>query len=109
LSAFTPTYEYEFNDRKAPSTLIVHPPFPLGAFHAAEIQYVFQTYFPARRVSAPPNFTPPQLALSNQMAAYWVNFIKAGNLHGASPQMVAWQARPNENPVVIARRKPLRI
>src|SRR5262249_21717928 len=80
------TYEYEFTDRKAPSTLIEHPPFPLGAFHAAEIQYVFQTYFPAGRVSGPPNFSPPQIAISNQMAAYWSNFIKTGNPDGASPR-----------------------
>jgi para-nitrobenzyl esterase len=86
LSVFTPTYEYEFNDRKAPSTLIQHPPFPLGAYHAAEIQYVFQTYFPAGRASGPPNFSPAQIALSNQMAAYWSNFVKTGNPEGASPK-----------------------
>jgi para-nitrobenzyl esterase len=38
LSAFVPAYEYELNDRDAPSTLIAHPPFPLGAYHASEIQ-----------------------------------------------------------------------
>jgi para-nitrobenzyl esterase len=84
LSVFTPTYEYEFNDRKAPPTLIQHPPFPLGAYHAAEIQYIFQTYFPAGRGSGPPNFTAAQLRLSNGMAAYWSNFIRTENPDGAS-------------------------
>jgi len=89
LSAFTPTYEYEFNDRKAPSTLIQHPRFPLGAYHSAEIQYVFQTYFPAGRGSGAPNFSPAQLRLSNEMAAYWSNFIKTGNPDRASPRWLA--------------------
>ena len=87
LSAFVRSYEYEFNDRHAPSTLIARPPFPLGAYHASEIQYVFQTYFPAGRRSGRPDFSPEQLKLSDQIAGYWSRFIATGNPDGASP---AW-------------------
>ena len=46
LSNFTTTYAYEFNDENAPP----QPPppglsFPLGAFHGAEIQYLFDIGF----------------------------------------------------------------
>ena len=85
LAAFVPTYEYEFNDRQAPSTLIPHPPFPLGAYHASEIQYVFQTYFPAGRKSGWPDFSPAQRELSDQIAAYWSTFIADRHPDNASP------------------------
>jgi para-nitrobenzyl esterase len=89
LSAFVPTYEYEFNDRHAPSTLIPNPPFPLGAYHACEIQYVFQTYFPAERKSGRPDFSPAQLKLSDHMANYWSRFIATGNPDGVSPRWLS--------------------
>jgi para-nitrobenzyl esterase len=89
LSAFVPTYEYEFNDRQAPSTLIPHPPFPLGAYHASEIQYVFQTYFPAGRRSGSPDFSPAQRELSDQIAAYWSAFIAHRHPDNASPSWLA--------------------
>ena len=85
LSPFVPTYEYEFNDRDAPSTLIAHPPFPLGAYHTSEIQYVFQTPFPADSRREPPRFSPAQQELSDHMASYWASFIASGTLDGATP------------------------
>jgi para-nitrobenzyl esterase len=85
MSTFVPSYEYEFNDRHAPPTLMPYPPFPLGAYHASEIQYVFQTYFPASRTSGKPNFLPAQLQLSDHMADYWSRFIATGHPDGTSP------------------------
>ena len=41
---YTPVHAYEFNDRDAPPMLPAD--IPLGAYHAAELQYVFQ-YTPA--------------------------------------------------------------
>jgi para-nitrobenzyl esterase len=87
LSPFVPAYEYEFNDRDAPSTLIAHPPFPLGAYHASEIQYVFQTPFPADARREPPHFSPAQQELSDHMASYWASFIASGAPDGGAP---AW-------------------
>lgn len=87
LSRFVPAYEYEFNDRDAPSTLIPHPPFPLGAYHASEIQYVFQTPFPADARREPARFSPAQQELSDHMASYWASFVASGTPDRATP---AW-------------------
>ena len=82
LSNFTTTYAYEFNDEFAPP----QPPpaglsFPLGAFHGAEIQYLFDTgYFF--------EFTPSQQQLSQAMVSYWTNFAATGNPNGGS--LPAW-------------------
>ncbi|MGH7923396.1 MAG: carboxylesterase/lipase family protein [Candidatus Binatus sp.] len=80
LSQFTPTYAYEFNDENAPPI----PPipgltFPLGAFHGAEVQYLFDIgYFF--------EFTPAQQQLSQAMVSYWTNFAATGDPNsGATP------------------------
>ena len=36
-----PTYAYEFNDPNAPQRFLPPLSFPTGAYHASEIQYVF--------------------------------------------------------------------
>jgi para-nitrobenzyl esterase len=43
LSAHVPTYQYEFNDPNAPQPFFPSVSFPTGAYHAAEIQYLFDT------------------------------------------------------------------
>jgi para-nitrobenzyl esterase len=77
LSQFVPTYQYEFNDPNAPALL---PPvsFPTGAFHAAEIQYVFP--------NASSRLTGDQVALSRAMVFSWAKFARTGNpgLRGSS-------------------------
>jgi para-nitrobenzyl esterase len=99
LSAFVPTYEYEFNDRQAPSTLIAQPPFPLGAYHASEIQYVFQRYFPAGRRAGLPDFSPAQLKLSDQIARYWSTFIATGDPDGAT---LTWSPTKRGDPEILS-------
>jgi para-nitrobenzyl esterase len=84
LSAFVPAYEYEFNDRNAPSTLIAHPPFSLGAYHTAEIPYIFQTYFPARTRADQLILSAAQTRLSDEMAGYWSSFIKTEKPDGVA-------------------------
>jgi para-nitrobenzyl esterase len=78
LSNFTTTYAYEFNDENAPP----QPPpaglsFPLGAYHGAEIQYLFDTGFFFE-------FTPAQQQLSQAMVSYWTNFAATGDPNGGS-------------------------
>jgi para-nitrobenzyl esterase len=80
LSKFVPTYAYEFNDEHAP------PPqsafgglltFPLGAFHAAELQYLFSgNLFGLPTV---PTLSSAQQQLSDAMISYWTRFAKTGN------------------------------
>jgi para-nitrobenzyl esterase len=82
LSNFTTTYAYEFNDENAPP----QPPpaglsFPLGAYHGAEIQYLFDTGFFFE-------FTPAQQQLSQAMVSYWTNFAATGDPN--SPATPTW-------------------
>jgi para-nitrobenzyl esterase len=70
-SRFVPAFQYEFNDEHAPSPL---PPvsFPLGAYHAAEIPYLFPGTF-----GAP--LTPDQQRLSAAMIGSWARFARTGS------------------------------
>jgi carboxylesterase type B len=65
LARQVPAYAYEFADRKAPMYLPFPPDFPPGAFHAAEVPYLFpdQQFLAAS--------TPDQRRLSDQMIRYW--------------------------------------
>ena len=70
-------YAYEFSDPSPPDDLIgLTLTFPLGAAHSTELQYVFQRI---PYLDTLPPFTPAQLALSNQMIAYWTRFAATGN------------------------------
>jgi para-nitrobenzyl esterase len=82
LSNFTTTYAYEFNDEFAPP----QPPpaglsFPLGAYHGAEVQYLFDIGFFFE-------FTPAQQQLSQAMVSYWTNFAATGDPN--SPATPTW-------------------
>lgn len=73
-------YAYEFNDPNAPMLYLPPNTRPRwGAYHAAEIQYLF----PSTRTTV--NYTTGQQALSNQMVAYWTQFAKTGNPNGTGP------------------------
>jgi len=89
LSAQGPAFEYEFNDRNAPNIFTPNPPFPMGAYHGSEIQYVFQT-----KTRAP--WSQPlaggQLKLSDQMMRYWSSFIASGDPDGTSPPWTPYKA-----------------
>lgn len=74
-SQVAPVYAYEFADREAPATLFAFPGAPKGAFHTAEIPYVFQTAYPSELHRTPPALSPAQQALSDRMLAHWGDFI----------------------------------
>lgn len=89
LSDHVPTYAYEFQEKNAPA--FVDDPFmPWGAFHAAELPFVFGT----RIVTTPPSpdpaevATPAQQALSKAMMAYWGQFAATGQPNAAGQK--AW-------------------
>lgn len=79
LSQLVPIYAYEFNDENAP------PPqsafgglltFPLGAYHSAELQYLF----PGIDVfGLQVSLSSEQKKLSQAMVSYWTQFAKTGN------------------------------
>ena len=93
LSAFVPVYQYEFNDPHAPNVFLPNPPFPFGAYHGSEIQYVFGT-MGTRSGSA----TPQQQSLSKEMMAYWINFISSGE-PGGNPR---WERFRADDPRILS-------
>jgi para-nitrobenzyl esterase len=76
LSNFTNTYAYEFNDENAPPQPSPFS-FPLGAFHGAEIQYLFDDGFFFELNAA-------QQQLSAAMVSYWTNFATTGDPNGGT-------------------------
>ena len=80
---FTTVYAYEFQDRAAPFAAPPTPEIPsYGAFHAAELQYIFQTDLGFEN---PANFTQEQRNLSDEMMRAWALFAKNGSPNGAGP------------------------
>ena len=74
LSAHVPTYAFEFNDEDAPQRFLPPVSFPYGAYHAAEVQYLFDS--PSRVPSEPLDQDQQQLAAA--MVDYWTTFARTG-------------------------------
>ena len=81
----TPVYLYHFAHEL--------PGDDWGAFHSAELWYMFGTYGRCWR----PMGTEDQ-RLSEQMVTYWTNFMKTGDPGCADGER--WEAYTRENPVV---------
>jgi para-nitrobenzyl esterase len=75
VSAYVPTYAYEFNDENAPELFLPPVGFPYGAAHASEIQYVFDLAVAA----FPTPLTSDQQQLASSMRAYWTNVARDGS------------------------------
>ena len=79
LSAYVPTYAFEFSDPDPPQQVL--PPilsFPLGAFHASEIQYVLDL----GGVPSFDLFDADQQDLADAMTRYWARFAWRGSPNG---------------------------
>jgi para-nitrobenzyl esterase len=78
-----PVYVYQFNRAPPIPSQSFGDKFDVklaGAFHGAEIPYVFNTL-----VSKPSwMISDDDRRIANQMSSYWVNFVKTGNPNGAS-------------------------
>jgi para-nitrobenzyl esterase len=84
---FVPTWAYEFNDPNAPQRFLPPVSFPYGAYHAAELQYLFDL-----PVTVPaPALTTDQETLANAMVAYWTRFAERSNPN--SPRTPLWLSR----------------
>lgn len=77
VAGTAPLYTYEFNDPNAPAPFSL-PGFPLGAYHTAELLYVFPRAGDAR-------FTPEQAALSDRMMRDWGNFVAHASPNPSDP------------------------
>jgi para-nitrobenzyl esterase len=91
LAEHVPTYAYEFADRHAPMYLPFPEDFPPGAFHAAEVPYLFPDQ-PFQHASS-----PDQRRLSDQMVRYWANFARTGDPNGA--ELPPWHPFVDVQPV----------
>ncbi|NDU73866.1 carboxylesterase family protein [Actinomadura sp. DSM 109109] len=82
LSRRVPAYAYEFADAGAPWFAGVGKPYPMGAYHAAELPYLFETggTEPLNEVQRP---------LSDQMIGYWARFARTGDPNGSAAP--AWK------------------
>ncbi len=77
LARSVPTYAFEFADKQAPWFSDWTPPsFPTGAYHAAELQYLFTGAYSSAQLS------PAQRRLSDQMISYWTRFAHTGDPNG---------------------------
>jgi para-nitrobenzyl esterase len=82
LSAYVPTYAYEFNDENAPELFL--PPvtgFSYGAAHASELQYLF-----GLRATFPAALSPPQQHLAAAMKRHWTNLARRGSPGSSWPR-----------------------
>jgi para-nitrobenzyl esterase len=87
LAVQTPLYAYEFADETAPwFTTLPKPNFPTGAFHGAELQYLFNDE------QLPGPSTPAQKQLAATMMGYWTQFAHTGNPNGSGlPEWLPFQ------------------
>ncbi|PXX63852.1 carboxylesterase type B [Nocardia tenerifensis] len=90
LAAHAPTYSYEFADPAPPA-----PPstFPLGAYHASELSYLWQM---SPALGDPATMTPAQRRLSDELVRYWTRFVLTGTPDPAG--LPAMPAHTGTNP-----------
>jgi para-nitrobenzyl esterase len=97
LSQYVTTYAYEFNDENAPppqSAFGGYLTFPLGAFHTAELQYLFKG---VDVFGLPVSLSHKQVQLSDAMVSYWTQFAKTGNPNSsAAPAWSPYNASTDE-------------
>ncbi len=74
LSLYVSTYAYEFDDANAPQLFLPPVSFPYGAYHIAEIQYLFG--LPSSQPV--PLLDVGQQQLSDTMVRYWTHFARTG-------------------------------
>ena len=82
LSMFVTTYAYEFNDENAPPSQSLFGgslTFPLGAYHTAELQYLFKSVDFFGLGLPPAQLSQMQRQLSDAMVSYWTQFAKTGD------------------------------
>jgi para-nitrobenzyl esterase len=83
LSQHVRTYQYEFNDPQAPIPAGISLSFPSGAYHSADVQYLFEL-----PLLGLPGLSSDQTQLSSDMVRYWTRFARTGTPN--APDVPAW-------------------
>jgi para-nitrobenzyl esterase len=96
FAAKVPTYAYVFADPNAPSPVDLAKLFPtitMGASHASELQYLFQTAGIPLSSVTPSKFDATEKAVSNSLTGYWAAFMaKQAPGKGGGPSWPKFQA-----------------
>lgn len=100
-----PTWGYWFADEEAPPIKGLPAPFPMGATHTAELQYLFSSHDDLSENGA----TDEQLQLADHMAAYWTNFAKYGDDPAIGPNSTDGAAEAVEWPALTAAGQIMRL
>ncbi|MFJ1764762.1 carboxylesterase/lipase family protein [Amycolatopsis sp. NPDC088138] len=93
LAHRTRTYAYEFADSAPPLIFHLDPAFPLGAYHASDVPYLWDTRY---------RLNPAQQRLSDQMLDYLGQFAATGDPNG--PGTPHWPAVHPGSPVPVVQR-----
>jgi para-nitrobenzyl esterase len=86
LSQYVPTHAYEFNDRNAPQIFVPPASFPYGAYHASELQYLFDS----TTLGGHSTLSADQEQLAAAMVRYWTQFAGTGDPN--APRLPEWPA-----------------
>ncbi|MGZ0149411.1 carboxylesterase/lipase family protein [Kribbella sp. WER1] len=92
MARIGPVYGYEFAEDSGPAQGM---PFPLGAPHGSDTQYLFDGTFSPTHPT-----TPEQQALARTMVAYLARFAASGNPNG--PGLPRWPAYRNNTVLSLA-------
>ncbi|MEV0146469.1 MULTISPECIES: carboxylesterase/lipase family protein [unclassified Nonomuraea] len=91
LSHQVPTYAFEFADANAPWFAAFPKPYDMGAYHAADLPYLFDVGY-----NQP--LTQQQRHLADHMIGYWTRFAGTGDPNGSDAP--AWHPFTTARPQV---------
>ena len=106
LGPKVPVYAYQFDDRNAPSYF---PPvsFPTGAYHTADIQFLFP-FFHGGPLGIPHPLSQAQQVLADQLKDFWTTFARTGNPNGGAGNRrnYPWPRYNLNNPLYLSENTP---